>query len=93
MTANPDGATAFVLTISGGAVTDVQPAGGTILFWESTPGGGKAVALTSGPASGALMSFRVADGSRLGQYFAQPLQAADRRNDVLAASTVTLTVR
>jgi hypothetical protein len=93
VTSNPDGATAFVLTVSGGAVTDVRGAAGTVLFWEPTPGGGKAVALTSGPASGALLSFQVADGSRLGQYYAQPLQAADRRNEVLAASTVTLTVR
>ena len=93
VTANPDGATAFVLRIAGGAVTDVRASGDAILYWEPEASGARAVVLLPASASAAIASVSLPDIQALGRYSVTVLEAADARNDPIAASSTELELR
>jgi hypothetical protein len=93
VTANPDGATAFVLRIAGGPVTDVRATGDAILYWEPETSGARAVVLLPASASATIASVSLPDIQALGRYSVTVLEAADVRNDPIAASSAELQLR
>lgn len=90
VTANPAGAAALSLAITGGEIDDVRASGDGLVYWETVSGTTRVAAVFPGPASGALFTIQVPDTRIINQYDVQLEEAADTYNDVSDAGAVSV---
>lgn len=93
VTANPDGAAGLRFRITGGAVEDIQSAGGDLLFWEDIGGEIQIVTLLSDPASGPLFTVRIPDERVRDRYSVQVIEASDVTNEIVSAQAVSVSLQ
>ena len=88
VTANPAGAAALSLAITGGEIDDIRALGDGLLYSETVSGTTRVVAIFPRPALGALFTIDVPDTRIVNQYVVRIEEAADTWNDVSDAGAV-----